>query len=117
MTIVNASDLLSRREPRGPVGRLTRLVQGRRSLIMLSTLALGLGAAFNWSWLVAAGVAPLLLSALPCVAMCALGLCMSRMNSFSAGKTSPLASAEEVAADGKTKGGGSCCSPADILPR
>jgi hypothetical protein len=49
--------------------------------------------------------------------MCALGLCMSRMNSFSAGKTSPLASAEEVAADGKTKGGGSCCSPTDILPR
>ncbi|WP_192359125.1 hypothetical protein [Mesorhizobium mediterraneum] len=37
------------------------------------------GLAFNWVWLVAAGIAPLLLSVLPCVAMCALGLCMNRM--------------------------------------
>ena len=27
--------------------------------------------ALNWSWLVAAGVAPLLLTFLPCAAMCA----------------------------------------------
>ncbi|MBN9218499.1 MAG: hypothetical protein J0I79_11130 [Mesorhizobium sp.] len=37
------------------------------------------GLAFNWTLLVAVGVAPLLLSVLPCVAMCALGLCMNRM--------------------------------------
>jgi hypothetical protein len=37
------------------------------------------GLAFNWSWLVAAGIAPVLLSVLPCVAMCTLGLCMNRM--------------------------------------
>jgi hypothetical protein len=117
MTIVKTSDLPSRREPRGPVGGLTRLLQGRRRLIVLGALALGLGAAFNWSWLVAVGVAPLLLSALPCVAMCALGFCMSRMNSFSAGKTSPITSHEEAATDGSIKGGGSCCSPADIPPR
>jgi hypothetical protein len=35
-------------------------------------------AAFNWGWLVAAGVAPILLAVLPCLAMCALGLCMGR---------------------------------------
>lgn len=52
---------------------------GRRGLIALAALALVSGLALNWSWLVAAGIAPLLLSVLPCVAMCALGLCMNRM--------------------------------------
>jgi hypothetical protein len=37
------------------------------------------GVAFDWSWLVAAGVVPLLLGALPCVAMCAIGLCANGM--------------------------------------
>jgi len=52
---------------------------GRRGLIALAAVALIAGAAFNWSWLVAVGIAPLLITALPCVAMCALGLCMNRM--------------------------------------
>ena len=50
----------------------------RRGLLVLAAVALVAGLALNWSWLVAAGVAPFLLSALPCVAMCALGLCMSK---------------------------------------
>lgn len=37
--------------------------------------AIGLGVALNWSWLSAAGAAPLILSVLPSAAMCALGLC------------------------------------------
>lgn len=52
---------------------------GRRGLLALAAGVIVAGLAFNWSWLVAAGVAPLLLSVLPCVAMCALGLCMHRM--------------------------------------
>ena len=52
---------------------------GRRGLIALAAIALVAGLALNWSWLVAAGIAPLLLGVLPCVAMCALGLCMNRM--------------------------------------
>jgi hypothetical protein len=52
---------------------------GRRGLIALAIVTLIAGAAFNWSWLVAVGIAPLLITALPCVAMCALGLCMNRM--------------------------------------
>ena len=51
---------------------------GKRGLIGLGILAVGLGLAFNWRWLTAAGIAPLILSALPCVAMCALGLCMPK---------------------------------------
>lgn len=52
---------------------------GRRGIIVLASVAVVAGLAFNWSWLVAAGIVPVLLTALPCVAMCALGLCMSRM--------------------------------------
>ena len=48
----------------------------RIGMIAVAAVALGAGAYFNWGWLVAAGIAPLLLTALPCVAMCALGLCM-----------------------------------------
>ena len=41
---------------------------------------IGAGLAWQWSWLVAIGVGPLLISAGPCVAMCTLGLCMHRMS-------------------------------------
>ncbi|WFP73874.1 hypothetical protein [Mesorhizobium sp. WSM4906] len=52
---------------------------GRRGLVAGGVAIAVAGLAFNWSWLVAAGVAPVLLSLLPCVAVCALGLCMNRM--------------------------------------
>lgn len=54
---------------------------GRRGLIVLTVIVLGAGLVLNWSWLVAAGVAPLLLALAPCAAMCALGLCMNKMAS------------------------------------
>lgn len=50
--------------------------RGRRGVIALAVVVLGTGAYFNWSWLVAAGVAPILIALAPCAAMCALGLCM-----------------------------------------
>jgi len=52
---------------------------GRRGLILLTVAALGAGLFLNWGWLVAVGVAPLLLALAPCAAMCALGLCMHKM--------------------------------------
>ncbi len=52
---------------------------GRRGLILLTVTALGAGLFLNWGWLVAAGIAPLLLTLAPCAAMCALGLCMNKM--------------------------------------
>jgi len=51
----------------------------RRALIVLGTVAAGSGIVFGWSWLVTIGVAPILLALAPCAAMCALGVCMSRM--------------------------------------
>lgn len=54
-------------------------LRGWRGIIVLASVAIVAGLAFNWSWLVAAGILPVLLTALPCVAMCALGLCMHRI--------------------------------------
>ena len=51
---------------------------GRRGLLILAGLAITAGLVLNWSWLATAGIAPILIAVLPCVAMCALGLCMSR---------------------------------------
>jgi hypothetical protein len=51
---------------------------GRGAWIALAVLAIGGGFVLNWSWLLAAGVAPLLGALLPCLAMCALPLCMNR---------------------------------------
>ncbi|MGE0333854.1 MAG: hypothetical protein AB7Q76_01070 [Gammaproteobacteria bacterium] len=50
----------------------------RRVLLVLAALVIAAGLALNWSWLAAAGIAPILISVLPCLAMCALGLCMNR---------------------------------------
>ena len=47
----------------------------RFGLLAIAVLVLGLGAYFRWGWLVAAGIAPLLLTFAPCAVMCALGLC------------------------------------------
>jgi hypothetical protein len=35
---------------------------------------------FGWPWLVAAGIAPLLLATAPCLAMCALGFCTTSIS-------------------------------------
>lgn len=69
-----------------------RYLTGWRGAIIFATLALAAGLALGWSWLVAAGIAPILISVLPCLAMCALGLCMHR-------------------------GGGRSCSAEDTTPK
>ena len=54
-----------------------------RNRLVIGVAAIGVIAAataWQWSWLAAVGVAPLLLSVAPCIAMCGLGLCMHRMS-------------------------------------
>ena len=53
-----------------------------RVAIMLGIVAVvGIGlAAGGWGWLIAAGLAPIILSILACLTMCGLGLCMMGMN-------------------------------------
>lgn len=80
--------------PTAPVGpnTLRSLLGNRRFLLVLGALVLILGLAFKWNWLVAAGIAPLLLAALPCLAMCALGLCMQKMSGGAANTDASSAS-------------------------
>src|SRR4051794_28470575 len=48
----------------------------RPVLAALGLVALASGLAWQRDWLVAVGVAPILVSVAPCALMCALGLCM-----------------------------------------
>lgn len=67
--------------------RARQYLSGRRGLIFLAVAIIGAGMAFNWAWLVAIGVAPVLLALAPCAAMCALGLCMNKMGGKSCSTT------------------------------
>ena len=104
---------------------------GRRGLLILGGVAVVSGLVSSWGWLVAAGVAPLLLSVLPCVAMCALGLCMHQMSggakapeqdasaepdsrqlALDIGGPEPAARPTNLAGHPTTdQGVGSCCKP------
>ena len=55
---------------------LSYWLRGWRGLAVLCVAGVAAGLWLGWSSLVAAGLAPLLLGVLPCIAMCALGLCM-----------------------------------------
>lgn len=50
----------------------------RQALLILAAVIVAAGLFFNWNWLVAIGLAPILLSTLPCLVMCAFGVCMMR---------------------------------------
>jgi hypothetical protein len=86
-------------------------LSGRRALVLLAIAAGGAGVAFNWGWLVAAGIAPVLLSVLPCAVMCGLGLCAHRMMGRSCAAQSnqtpapsdTLSKSESPAADRRTE--------------
>jgi hypothetical protein len=105
------------------LGALARPLGRRGWLILLGVVVLGLGAALNWDWLVAVGLAPFLVGVLPCLAMCALGLCMSPMGARSPEKAE--APSGTAGADAAARATGSCCSrsraadprPADVPPR
>ena len=94
------------------IGLLRYYLDGRRGLILLTVTSLGAGLVLNWSWLVAIGIAPLLLALAPCAAMCALGLCMSKKGGKSCAAESksgdqsveakPSATVSSVKADDRT---------------
>ena len=48
-----------------------------RAIMLMAAIVIVAGLALNWTWLMAIGVAPLLLSVLPCLVMCGVGVCMS----------------------------------------
>ncbi len=53
------------------------LVTGWSGLVVIITGAVIIGIYTNWAWLVAIGLAPVVLSVLPCLIMCAFGVCVA----------------------------------------
>jgi hypothetical protein len=60
---------------RASSGRVARVLRSRAGIIALAAVAVGVGLWLGWGWLVAAGLAPFVISVLPCLAMCAIGVC------------------------------------------
>src|SRR5215472_10551996 len=99
------------------------LLRNRWILAAIAVLALFAVVAASWSWLVAAGLATILVSALPCLAMCGFGLCVHR---FLSGSGSPQASgsadaepqvgAAQAATDSSAAYVASCCRGAALVP-
>lgn len=81
MTTVPSSETSERPLTRDILYAIRYYLGGRRALLILATVLIVGGIATNWSWLVAVGVAPIIVALLPCAVMCALGLCMHKMGS------------------------------------
>jgi hypothetical protein len=92
----------------------------RWALLALGALAVVLGLTFGgWGWLVAAGLAPVILSTLPCLIMCGLGACMMCRSGKKESPSSPSGGAVDAATppsalgtaktDGPPIAGSSCC--------
>ena len=79
MTNAKATEFAARQERLPAWNWIARFVRSRLGLAALGATVLLIGGALNWGWLVAAGIAPVILSLLPCVVMCSLGLCMAGM--------------------------------------
>lgn len=86
------TDLASNELSRPGLGnRVGPWLHGRRALILAAVAAAGGGLWFGWPWLVAAGIAPILLSLAPCAAMCAVGLCTMKSCSKTGSATTDTA--------------------------
>ena len=90
----------------------------RWTLLVLGGIAVIAGLSFGgWGWLVAAGLAPILLATLPCLVMCAFGVCMmcrSSEKQSTASRDAADAATSSTALgvtkmDRPTVGGSNCC--------
>lgn len=89
-----------------------RFLTGRIAIVGgLAVIAGGGLAVGGWGWLVAAGLAPIILSLLPCLVMCGLGLCMMGMNK-SKSNAAPAIDAAIQNGDGTVRRGDSMPSSA-----
>ena len=96
-----------------------------RALLILGGVVLLAIIGVNWRWLVAVGLAPILLSTLPCLVMCAFGVCaMCRSGEKKSAATRE--SVDEVTTraalgvtriDAATVAGSGCCHEEDGEPQ
>lgn len=102
------------------IGKYLRYqLRGRRGFILAAVAIAAPALWLGWPWLVAAGLAPLLLAMAPCAVMCGLGLCMR--GTCKKTETAPggaAGAAMQRAADGteSPKSLGSCCAKEDSAP-
>ena len=59
--------------------RVRNVMLSRRGWVVVLTVLAVAGVVFRWHWLVALGLASIVLSVVPCLIMCALGLCAYRV--------------------------------------
>lgn len=102
----------------GTVSRIAirRYFANKWFLLAVAGLALVGIAAAGWSWLVAAGIASVLVSVLPCLVMCGLGLCMHKFIGGSGKPQAPGVPAADsstvsaqATADGMPAQASNCC--------
>jgi|SRR5579859_154737 len=86
------------------------------AMLIAATLA-GV-AALNWRWLVALGAISVLVSTLPCLLMCGLGLCMHKFVGRTGANSVDASSAAggsnvQIGAPAQSPPAGGCCSGGD----
>lgn len=123
MTVPRISTTTEPLVEHGLLGAARNYLGNRWALLALASLAAVIGLSFGgWGWLVAAGLAPIILSTLPCLVMCGFGVCMMCRSNKSQSMASrdaaglPLSSAADrpdgpaqAAADGSAAYDPSCC--------
>ena len=80
---------ISESSPAGSRASLLAPILSRQSLMILVAVLIIATLVFSKDWLVAAGLAPILIAMLPCLVMCGLGLCMNKMTGGSCENGSP----------------------------
>ncbi|MEO6782656.1 MAG: hypothetical protein ABI407_14990 [Bradyrhizobium sp.] len=78
MTTPQSATAAERPLGRDLLGAARYYLGNRWGLLGLGSVAVTAGLSFGgWGWLVAAGLAPVILSTLPCLVMCGLGVCVA----------------------------------------
>jgi hypothetical protein len=109
--------------PRKAILDIVRPLASRRLLliaVILVAAAIAGLTAVNWRWLVTVGAASVLVSTLPCLLMCSLGLCMHKFTGRTGANSGDASSAASgsnaqtrASAQSRPPGIGGCCSGGD----
>lgn len=94
--------------------RIARMFNGPRRLVLIAAIAIGAGLLFGWEQLVLFGIAPILISLLPCLVMCGLGVCIMCKNKKSVDKTEGGVSLDEAKASSNAVASASAGTSASV---